>query len=81
MDNSLLTLETQLTQHTARQFRHALQAVIEVKVSQKKLQQRMLLCLSEALANLFEHAQATVISVQLTFEKRAEGWEIGRAHV
>ncbi|PKG37920.1 SpoIIE family protein phosphatase [Psychromonas sp. Urea-02u-13] len=76
MTNALLTLQAQLTPQTPRQMRHALQGVIELQVAKKELQYKMLLCLSEALTNLLDHAKPTPIFVHLTFQKNAEGWAL-----
>jgi len=75
MNNLLLEMHQPVTATLTREYRHALQVVIENHIP-KAICQRILLCLSEALTNLIEHAQPSVKEIGLRFMRESDGWQL-----
>lgn len=73
MSNLLLEMNQPVSDKMPRQFRHALQEVIDGHIPET-IAQRITLCLSEAVTNLIEHANPVPSQVSLTFSKDSEGW-------
>lgn len=73
MSNMLLEIHQPVSDKMPRQFRHALQEVIEGHIPET-ITQRISLCLSEAVTNLIEHSKPLPSQVSLTFMKENDGW-------
>lgn len=74
MDTLLFESQKTLGLQTPRQFRHALEAVVNECVADLAIRQRMLLCLSEAVTNLVVHATPKPEQLSLRFANDAHGW-------
>ncbi|WP_413701766.1 response regulator [Psychromonas sp. KJ10-10] len=59
---------------TPREFRHQLEAVINLSVNSLTIRQRILLCISEALTNLVIHGQPDVQNIKLDFACDENSW-------
>jgi len=75
MNDLLLEMRQPTSKALPRKFRHALQAVIDPHLP-KGTNQRILLCLSEALTNLIEHAQPVPSEIGIRFDKQSDGWRL-----
>jgi len=73
MNKQLLAMHKPVSATMPREFRHALQAVIQDYIP-NTISQRILLCLSEALTNLTEHAQPTPNEIGVHFNQESDGW-------
>ena len=73
MNNLLLEMHQTLSQKMPREFRHALQAAIKKDVPEAVCS-RILLCLSEAMTNLVEHARPAPSQVTIRFIRKSDGW-------
>ncbi|MCP5079808.1 MAG: response regulator, partial [Psychromonas sp.] len=71
MNNLLLEMHQPVSDKLPRLFRHALQTTIQDHVP-KVISQRILLCLSEAVTNLIEHAHPSQVGFH--FNRESDGW-------
>ncbi len=71
MNNLLLEMHQPVSDNLPRVFRHALQTTIQNRVP-TAISQRILLCLSEAVTNLIEHAHPSHIGFH--FNHESDGW-------
>lgn len=71
MHTLLIKSQSQPDLQTPRQLRHAFTEVIAQYVPDVTIQQRMQLCLSEALTNLVLHAKSQALTVQLSRDSNA----------
>lgn len=73
MNNILIEIHQPVSKAQPRALRHALQAAITDHVP-KNICQRILLCLSEAITNLLEHAQPSPTKIGMCFSRESDGW-------
>jgi len=73
MNNILLAIKKPVSEEMPRQFRHALQEVMEGHAP-KVISQRISLCLSEAVTNLIEHSTPLPTEVSIKFYRENDGW-------
>ncbi|WP_284204812.1 response regulator [Psychromonas marina] len=75
MHKLLLAISQPVSAQLPRDFRHALQEIITDQIP-KLIQQRILLCLSEALTNLIEHAKPPATEISIHFTQESDGWQL-----
>jgi len=74
MDRLLFETQKPVTLEAVRELRHLLEPVVQTTVPDLSIQQRILLCLSEAVTNLVLHATPTASRVTMCFGLNSDGW-------
>lgn len=74
MDTLLVESKTLPDLETSRQFRHALEPLINECVPDLAIRRRILLCLSEAVTNLVVHAHPSPQQISMHFARDESGW-------
>ncbi len=74
MDRLLLESQQPVQLDTIRELRYQLEQVVQVSVPHSSIQQRMLLCLSEAVTNLVQHTSFETQQIKIRFGRNTSGW-------
>jgi DNA-binding response OmpR family regulator/anti-sigma regulatory factor (Ser/Thr protein kinase) len=74
MDRLLFEAEKPVTLEANSEFHHLLEQVVQAAVPDGSIQNRILLCLSEAVTNLVIHAKPKASRITLRFGRNSIGW-------